>query len=186
VLVTFFHIAVVAGLLLVPFTRVPSMWFAMFLLVEGAYFAERSLSTLFALFVDGSFRRRWPVLLALPTAGLYHFVINIASTIDGFFRQVLGHGLNSGFSPERTLIRGNSSRLALGYRLRRALHLAVRSVLYGDVPFGWWWFGWRETPWTPNGYEGWDSKEVRLPSMHPPFEEERALAYAPERRPPGS
>jgi len=63
----------------------------------------------------------------------------------------------TGFAPETTLIRGGSHRLALAFRLRRALSLVVRSAVMGDVPLGWFWLGWGATPWTPSGYEGWTS-----------------------------
>ncbi len=157
VLVTFFHVMIVIGLCLAPFMKTPAMWFALVILVELGYFTERTCSTLFALFIDGSLRKNWRLLLALPTAGTFHFVFNIGSTIVGFFQMVFGGGYNSGFTPERTLIAGGSSRIALGYRAVRAAKLAVRSVLNGDVPLGWWWLGWQATPWTKNGYAGWDA-----------------------------
>jgi hypothetical protein len=46
--------------------------------------------------------------------------------------------------------------------------LAARSVLVGDVPFGKFWLGWRETQWTPNGYEGFTSKKKPKAILPPP------------------
>jgi hypothetical protein len=68
---------------------------------------------------------------------------------------VLLVGNVTGFAPETTLIRGGSARIALLYRLRRALLLAVRAVRRGDVPIGKFWLGWGATRWTPSGYAGW-------------------------------
>ena len=36
-----------------------------------------------------------------------------------------------------------------------AVGLTFRAAIHGDVPFGRFWFGWRETTWTGNGYHGW-------------------------------
>ena len=49
------------------------------------------------------------------------------------------------------------ARSPLLSRVRRAVVLAVRAAVIGDVPFGLFWFGWGETPWTPSGYQGWTS-----------------------------
>jgi hypothetical protein len=65
------------------------------------------------------------------------------------------------------LIKGGSERIALLYRLRRAFLLALRSVLVGDVPFGKFWFGWRETRWTSSGFEGFTSKKKQRPILPP-------------------
>ena len=64
------------------------------------------------------------------------------------------------FAPEATLIKGATSRIALGFRIRRFYGLCVRSVIVGDVPLGAFWFGWHKTKWTPNGYEGWTTGKV--------------------------
>ncbi|MBX3270270.1 MAG: hypothetical protein KF729_08410 [Sandaracinaceae bacterium] len=167
VLVTGFHILIVIGICLMPFVKAPTMWLATLILIELAMFLERALSTLFALWVDRSLRENWRLLLALPTSGLFHFAFNIASTIAGFTRMVFGFGFNSGFSPEGTLILGGSSRIAIAYRLTRALRLAVRSVVRGDVPIGWFWLGWQATPWTANGYAGWDAPPKRAKARAP-------------------
>jgi hypothetical protein len=61
-------------------------------------------------------------------------------------------------------------RVALLFRVRRLLALSVRSVLYGDVPLGSFWFGWHETAWTPNGFEGWTTgKRQRAIVPRPTF-----------------
>ncbi|MGF1464835.1 MAG: hypothetical protein ACFCGT_01765 [Sandaracinaceae bacterium] len=155
-LIILIHVAILLGALLFPAAVQAAPSLPTLILVAAASLGVRSLSTGLAILVDGSARTSWRLLLALPLAGTYHFAFNILPTIHGFLLQVLGFGFNSGFSPERTLIQGGSSRIALAYRARRALTLAVRSVMFGDVPLGRFWLGWRETPWTPNGYEGWD------------------------------
>ena len=58
-------------------------------------------------------------------------------------------------------------RIALLYRLRRAFLLTVRALLVGDVPFGKFWFGWRETQWTSNGFVGFTSKNRQRPIIPP-------------------
>ncbi len=181
VLAIIFQSAIMAGLLLTPFSKVPAMWLSMVLLVEGAYLMERIISTVIGLGIDGGLRRDWPKLLALPQAGIFLFVFNIVTTIVGFVRQVLGFGLNTGFTPEETLIRGGTTRIALAYRFNRFIRLCIRSVLHGDVPFGLFWFGWKETHWTPNGYSGWTSgKKVRVPIAPPRPVVERPAQPEPE------
>lgn len=168
VLAIIFQSLIMAGLLLTPFTKLPAMWLAMMLLVEGAYLIERIISTFVGLYIDGGLKRDWPKLLALPQAGIYLFVFNIVTTIVGFVRQVLGFGLNTGFTPEHTLIKGGTTRIALAYRFTRFIRLSIRSVVYGDVPFGAFWFGWKETPWTPNGYAGWSKNTTEAVPIAPP------------------
>jgi hypothetical protein len=112
--------------------------------------------TLSALAINGD-ARYWRMLLALPLSPLYQFVINWLPGTVGIVSDVLLFGNRTGFAPESTLIKGGSQRVALLFRLRRALLLAIRSVVRGDVPFGAFWFGWHETPFTPNGFEGFTS-----------------------------
>ncbi|WP_437747563.1 glycosyltransferase family 2 protein [Sorangium sp. So ce1504] len=113
-----------------------------------------SLLIAFALVINGDLRY-WRLLLAIPFSPLHAFVFAFVSSFVGAVHDVLLFGNVTGFAPEATLIRGGSSRIALLFRVRRALQLSLRAILRGDVPFGAFWFGWRETPWTPNGYEGW-------------------------------
>ena len=113
--------------------------------------------TIPSLIIDGK-RSSLRLLLAVPLAPVYALVFAYVTSVVGGVNDVLWRGNITGFAPEQTLIRGGSSRIALYFRVRRALSLAVRSVLIGDVPLGRFWFGWSETPWTPNGYEGWTSK----------------------------
>ena len=39
--------------------------------------------------------------------------------------------------------------------------------MIGDVPLGSFWLGWRETPWTPSGYDGWTTGK-KPPAIVPP------------------
>jgi hypothetical protein len=85
----------------------------------------------------------------------------------GYVNDVFLFGNVTGFAPESTLIKGGSERIALLFRMRRAVLLAARSVLVGDVPLGRFWLGWRETQWTPNGFEGFTTKKKPRPILPP-------------------
>lgn len=164
---TAFQALVVAGVFLAPFAgRTSAMAPALFLLVEIGYFVERVLGTLLAILQDRTEKGQWKKLLGLPISGTFHLAFVVASTISGFARQVFGNGYNDGFAPEHTLVKGGTSRIALGFRIRRFYALAWRSVVHGDVPLGAFWFGWHATKWTPNGYEGWTTGKVP-PVIHP-------------------
>jgi hypothetical protein len=127
-----------------------------FVLAYAAVFTSFTVSTLFALAINGD-ARYWRMVLALPLGPLYQLVFNWLPGAIGVTSDVLLFGNRTGFAPESTLIRGGSTRIALAFRLRRALLLALRAVVAGDVPFGAFWLGWRETPWTPSGFEGFTS-----------------------------
>jgi hypothetical protein len=102
---------------------------------------------------------------------------NVLPTIIGSVQDIFLFGVNTRFSPERTHIRSGTTRIALAFRIRRALTLAVRSILLNDVPLGLFWFGWGETPWTPSGFEGWTSgKKPR--AILPPLMRRNAPAEA--------
>lgn len=122
--------------------------------------------TVASLVISGEYRY-WRLLLSLPFAPIYQILFNWLPCCIGVASDVLFFGNVTGFSPERTLIRGASTRIALLARVRRASALAVRSVVWGDVPLGKFWLGWHETPWTPNGFEGFTSKLRR--SIVPPL-----------------
>lgn len=110
--------------------------------------------TAFALLINGDLRY-WRLALALPFAPAYNLIFNWVPGTVGVISDLLLFGNRTGFAPETTLIKGGSARLALLFRARRAALLTLRSALLGDVPLGRFWFGWRETPWTPSGFQGW-------------------------------
>lgn len=173
VIATLFQAIVVIALVAAPFAGpTPAMAPALFVLVELAYVVERMLGTTIAMIADRTERGQWKKILGLPLAGLFHFAFNVATTVYGFGLQVFGRGYNDRFAPEETLIKGGTSRIALGFRIRRLYGLCIRSLLRGDVPLGWFWLGWGETPWTPNGYEGWTTGKtpaaVRAPVVPAP------------------
>jgi cellulose synthase/poly-beta-1,6-N-acetylglucosamine synthase-like glycosyltransferase len=114
--------------------------------------------TLMTLLMNGELRY-WRLLLALPLAPVYTLCFKWVPAAMGFIDDVFLFGNVTGFAPESTLIKGGSERIALTFRLRRAVLLAARAVLVGDVPLGKFWLGWRETQWTPNGFEGFTSKK---------------------------
>jgi hypothetical protein len=167
VVATAFQAVVVVALVLAPFAGpVPAMAPALFVLVELAYFVERVLGTTIAMIADPHEKGQWKKLLGLPLAGLFHIAFNVVTTVFGAGKQIFGHGYNDRFAPETTLVKGGTSRIALGFRIRRFYALAWRSVTKGDVPLGWFWLGWHETKWTPNGYQGWTTGKVPG-ALHP-------------------
>jgi hypothetical protein len=126
-----------------------------YLLGYSAQTFAYTLYTLMALALERERRLYLPVLLSLPIASLYQICINAFGCVYGVTRDVFLFGNATNFAPEWTLKRGGCVRIALLFRVRRFLALCVRSLVYGDVPFGSFWFGWRETRWTPSGFEGW-------------------------------
>lgn len=118
------------------------------------------LLTFFTLLLNDELRY-WRLGLALPLAPLYVLLFNWVPGAVGAVNDVLLFGNVTGFSPETTLIKGGSQRIALLFRVRRAVLLAVRSLVCGDVPLGKFWLGWRETHWCPNGFEGFTTKRRR-------------------------
>ena len=120
--------------------------------------------TTFALVLNHQ-KKHWLMLWAAPLAPLYSLFFAYFPALVGGVSDVFLFGNRTGFAPESTLIRGGSSRIALAYRGKRALLLAARALFRGDVPFGKFWFGWRETRWTPNGYEGWTSAQKPRPIL---------------------
>jgi len=137
-----------------------------------AYFTQvlvASLLTTMALLMNGD-SQYWRLVFALPLTPVYTLCFKWVPAAVGFVHDVFLFGNVTGFAPESTLIRGGSTRIALLFRVRRALLLATRTLLVGDVPFGKFWFGWRETPWTPNGFEGFTSKK-KPRSILPPRSE---------------
>jgi hypothetical protein len=113
------------------------------------------LLSVLALIMERQRRKFWPALFALPLTPLYGVFFNVFSGITGVTKDLFLFGNTTKFAPEWTFVKGRTTRIAVLYRLRRFVSLCIRAVIWGDVPFGWFWFGWRETPWTPNGYVGW-------------------------------
>lgn len=130
-------------------------------LITLAYLTQTFIAfvlTTVTLTMNGEWRY-WRLLLAVPLTPVYTLCFKWVPAAIGFTHDVFLFGNVTGFAPESTLIKGGSERIALTFRLRRALSLAARSVLVGDVPLGKFWLGWRETQWTPNGFEGFTSKK---------------------------
>jgi hypothetical protein len=149
-----------------PMALVKSTVLTAFVLGYFCQFAGYSMLTIFALMMNGE-RRHWRLLLALPLSPLYAICFTYLPSLVGATSDVLLFGNVTGFAPETTLIKGDSARLALLFRLRRAFLLTVRAAVWGDVPFGSFWFGWRRTRWTPHGYEGWTTKKKPPPLLPP-------------------
>lgn len=111
-----------------------------------------------ALLLDSERKRFWRMILAIPFDGAYMFVFGFLAAAFGIVKDIFLFGVNSKFVPQETLIRGKGSRIALLYRARRFVSLCIRSIRYGDVPFGTWWWGFREhEPYIKSAYEGWTS-----------------------------
>ncbi len=138
-----------------------------------------SFFTTLALVIERDWRRFWPALFALPFAPLYSVCINFSACLTGLCKDLLLFGNTTTFAPEWTFVKGQTVRIALLFRVRRFLALCVRSVVVGDVPWGGFWFGWRETPWAPCGYEGWTTGKRR--AIVPPI----ATWFRPPREEPG-
>ena len=129
-----------------------------------------SLYTVMGLMLEREYRRFWRVLLCLPLAALYSICINFFGCVTGVTKDLLLFGNTTNFAPEWTMSKSGCERVALLFRVRRLLALSVRSLLYGDVPLGLFWFGWKETAWTPNGFEGWTTgKRQRAIVPRPSF-----------------
>jgi hypothetical protein len=126
--------------------------------------------TVTALIINDELKH-WRIMLGLPLVPAYNLVFKWLPSAVGVTSDVLMFGNVTGFTPEWTLKRGGSVRIALLFRLRRASALAIRSIVRGDVPFGAFWFGWRETAWTPSGFEGWTTGKKAPPTL-PPREEQ--------------
>lgn len=143
----------------VPFAVTSGAFIARIGQAFALQFAVYLLWTSMALLMNSEFRKNWRLLLAVPCAPLYTLVFSFWTTFTGVINDAFLFGNITKFAPESTLIKGDSRRLALAARVRRAVLLAVRAVVYGDVPFGAFWFGWGETQWTPSGYAGWTSNK---------------------------
>jgi cellulose synthase/poly-beta-1,6-N-acetylglucosamine synthase-like glycosyltransferase len=125
-----------------------------FALVLAANWVTFGVLTIGALAINHDWKY-WRLLLSLPLAPIYQIVFNWLPGTVGVLSDVLLFGNRTGFAPEWTLRRGGTSRIAIAYRVRRFVGLAYRSLRHGGIPLGSFWFGWHETPWTPNGYDGW-------------------------------
>ncbi|MGE3766655.1 MAG: glycosyltransferase [Kofleriaceae bacterium] len=161
-LVLFVHSVILIGLFGWPFADRPASWIAILALAYAFETVIRGASTVLAMIQDHDLRGHWHKLLALPLAGVFHFVFNILTTIVGFAKELLGFGVNTHFAPEETLAKSNTSRPALAYRLVRCAKLAWRAIRHGDVPLGWFWLGWGATRWTANGYAGWTNPKNKV------------------------
>src|SRR5688572_23840073 len=114
-----------------------------------------TMYTCMSLALERDWKSYWRVVLTLPVASLYAICINAFGCVYGVTRDIFFFGNATNFAPEWTLMKGRCVRVAMMFRVRRFLALAVRALVKGDVPLGWFWLGWRETPWCPSGFEGW-------------------------------
>ncbi len=119
------------------------------------HIVEDMIYTAFAFTMERDYRRCWRSALCIPLSPLYTIVYSNAACAYGVIKDLLLFGNPTKFAPEWTLVAGRTSRVALMYRTRRFFSLTLRAALHGDVPLGSFWFGWLDTKWTPNGFEGW-------------------------------
>jgi len=126
-----------------------------YLIGYGGQTVAYAIVTAMALVIESDYRRCWRVVFGLPLAAFYCIAINFLGCATGVIKDVFLFGNPTNFAPEWTLMKGRCERIAILFRLRRFFLLCVRSWMRGDVPLGWFWLGWAETPWTPSGYEGW-------------------------------
>jgi hypothetical protein len=179
-IIVFFNAMEAISMLLLPFAATKG-FFVGFCCAFVMYSTLRFIATAFGIWLDGGFTKHGHKLLGLALAVPYHFVFNKMTTFWGYVQDVFLFGVSTGFSPEETHIKGKAPRIALAYRCRRALYLAVRSVIHNDVPVGLWWFGWYETKWTPSGFDGWTTGKRRV--MFPRENAAPAVAPAPASAP---
>jgi hypothetical protein len=158
----------ILGYFVLPVLLFRHFMLAAFIAVYAGNVLIAGLLTLFALLINHEFQY-WRLALALPLVPFYGFTFNWLPAAAGWIADVFLFGNVTGFAPETTLIKGGSTRIALAFRIRRFFLLLVRAIVVGDVPFGACWFGWRETPWTPSGFEGFTTKKRR--SILPPRSE---------------
>lgn len=157
-LLVFIHATILVGVLLWPLSDRPATWLALLVLGYLFNFVIRGAATLLAMIQDHDVRGHWHKLLALPLAGPFHFVFNIATTTVGLFHDHLGFGVNTHFAPETTLAASGVGRPALAYRITRCARLMQRALRHGDVAPGRFWFGWHASAWTVDGYAGWTDR----------------------------
>jgi cellulose synthase/poly-beta-1,6-N-acetylglucosamine synthase-like glycosyltransferase len=153
-----------------------------YLLGYSAQTLAYTLYTLMALVLERERRLYLPVLLSLPIASFYQICMNAFGCVYGVTRDIFLFGNATNFAPEWTLKKGGCVRIATLFRVRRFLALSVRALLYGDVPFGSFWFGWRETAWTPSGFEGWTTGRKPPPIVPRPRLEARLRTWRPALR----
>jgi len=156
----------VVGYLLLPVLFSDSRTLTLVLLAYITQVLMASVLTGVTLLMNGE-AQYWRLCFALPLVPFYTIMFRWVPAAVGYVHDVFLFGNVTGFAPETTLIKGGSVRIALLYRVRRAFLLMVRSVLVGDVPFGKFWFGWRETQWTSNGFVGFTSKNRQRPIVPP-------------------
>jgi hypothetical protein len=139
--------------------------------------AAYSIYTVIGLLLEREWRSFWRVVLCLPLASIHCICINFFGCVYGVSRDLVFFGNKTNFAPEWTMAKGGCERVAILFRLRRFCALAVRSVIYGDVPLGLFWLGWRETKWTPSGFEGWTTGNAPRPIVPRPWQ--RAVPAKP-------
>ncbi|AKV00975.1 hypothetical protein AKJ09_07638 [Labilithrix luteola] len=161
ILIVYFNATEAIAMIMLPFVNTDGFLVG-FTCAFVIYSTLRFAATAFGVLLDGGFRAHGHKLLGLALSVPYHFVFNKMTTFWGYVQDVFLFGVNTGFSPEETHIKSRLPRIAVAYRVRRALALGIRSIVHGDVPLGWFWLGWHETPWTPSGFEGWTSGKRRV------------------------
>ncbi len=146
------------------------------------YMLLRTQALLIAFLYDRDFRGQWQKILVIPLMPFYHFVFNIIPTIISFSRDIFLFGSNTRFAPESTLVEGGTVRMALSYRAKRMLTLAVRCATHNDVPMGMYWIGWKENEWVNSGYDGWAVERSPCIIKASPAQtfEESELSFSPE------
>ena len=153
--VVLYNVLFVSGIVALFVMCHPSEALGVSALACAGYMCIRLVDSVVALLVSECPSSAWVLLVSLPLSGLYHVVFNTLTTTVGMARDVFGFGQPTTFAPESTARASGLSRIAVAYRIRRAFLLACRAVVFGDVPWGSFWLGWRATPWTPSGFDGW-------------------------------
>jgi len=93
----------------------------------------------------------------IPTTRFYQIIFFHFTMFVGVFQDVCWNGCNVKFYTSKTLIDSRASRIAIAYRVRRFFNCLWRSIRYGDIEFGSFWWSWQAYPKynLTNGFTGW-------------------------------
>ena len=139
VAITLFAAALFAAGPLATFgaVRVPAPAPAFAVLAILGYYTTRLTGTVAGLLISDS-PPAMDQARGAPSSVPYHVVFNTLTLLIGYYRDVFGFGSRRR-SPPSGRCPQQSDPVAFACRLRRALWLAARSAVYGDVPLGSFW-----------------------------------------------
>jgi hypothetical protein len=147
--------------ILIPFflLKGQSVFLALFIGYLAQTLLHALLYTVLAIVMEKEWRTYWRVILSLPLSMPYGLIFGVGTCVTGLFKDIFLFGNHIKFTPEETLIKGGSQRVALLFRIKRFWAMCIRSLIKGDIPFASWWWGWKEVSeyGIKSGYDGWTS-----------------------------